>query len=80
MKLSAIFAAAVLCAPLSAQAGSYFSMITPGMDRAEVHEAIRGGTVTANGLKEVYKIGGEQAVLHYCGDTLMRVYVIEEVK
>lgn len=80
MKLSAVFAAAVLCVPLNAQAENYFSIITPGMDRAEVHEAVRGGTVTSNGLKEVYDMGGEQAVLHYCGDTLMRVYVIEEAK
>lgn len=77
MKLSVIFVAAALSVPLSAQAESNVFLVTPGMNRNEVHAVIEGGTETSNGLKEVYEIGEEQAVLHYCGDTLVRVYVIE---
>lgn len=81
MKVTSIFAAAVLCAPFNVQAanGTDICAITPGMNRNEVHEIIKGGQETSNGLKEVYEFdNGDQAVMHYCGDTLLRVYMIGE--
>lgn len=80
MKVIAMLAAAVLCMPISAGAewNAETMYIVPGMDRDAVHEVINGGKETSNGLKEVYELGnGEYAVMHYCGDTLLRVYILE---
>ncbi len=76
-KIFIVLAAFFINLPVYASDISSMPEIEIGSSRYEVHEIMGSGEIKAEGLKEIYGLGGEtKAVLHYDEDMLVRGYIL----